>query len=214
MSTKSVFYYDEVANGVCGIDNMNRCSCTSHHEHFNEPYTVGPCASNSHCPHCCGNVLAPVINPVTHTTMPYLGSVVMKGVVILFVTYTDAAGTKKEFNIIPGQTYVVKALSATKGVCTFTGKIVDYNFSTGIDKLINSPHEAVSIDSIIMDCSGCYDSNLIQIPLNKMISIMTPEEAEQQQCPCGGNCGDTCNCGNNNATVDIVDPFEGLDSNG
>lgn len=129
------------------------------HPRFDD-YRVGPC-----CP-----------EPPHHPQPPcqpqpsYHGKVSIVGKTVLTVQYTNCHGHVQNFDIIDGETYEIKAISQSRGVCTFAARIVDFECSKGIDKLINKPH-IINVTAIIVDYSDAYESKLMRIGINNIISL-------------------------------------------
>ena len=125
--------------------------------HFDD-YRVGPS-----CPHC------PPPIPV-RPRPPYVGKVGIVGRTVLSVRYVDCHGHVQAFDIHENETYEIKAVSQTKGVCTFAARIIDFECSKGIEKLIDKPH-VIDVTAIIVDYSDAYESKLLRIGIENIISI-------------------------------------------
>lgn len=123
--------------------------------HFDD-YCVGPCPH-----HPC-----PPPPPRPH----YHGKVGVIGRTVLTVKYVDCHGHVQVFDIHENQTYEIKAVSQTKGICTFAARIVDFECATGIEKLLNKPHE-INITALIIDYSDAYESKLLRVGIDNIISI-------------------------------------------
>lgn len=113
------------------------------------------------CPPC-----PPPKPPVPH----YHGKVSVVGRTVLTVKYVDHHGHYQTFDIRDGETYEIKAVSSTRGICTFAGRIVDFECNKGIEKLIDKPHE-ITISALIVDYSDAYESKLLRLFVNNIISI-------------------------------------------
>lgn len=172
--------------------------------HFDN-YRIGPS-----CPHC-----PPPPRPIP--PRPPRGKVSIIGRTVLSVRYVDCHGHVQTFDIRENETYEIKAVSQTKGICTFAARVIDFECSKGIEKLIDKPH-IINVTAIIVDYSDAYESKLMRIGIDNIISIkpvncfdgivpseeydylpppMIPDEIK----PCG--CPEEYN---------IYDPF--IDSNG
>lgn len=124
--------------------------------HFDD-YTVGPGRCPAQCP--------------PHKPGPcYHGKVGIIGRTVLSVRYVDCHGHVQQFDVHDGETYEIKAISQTKGICKFAGRIVDFECATGIEKLIDKPH-IINVTAIIVDYSDAYESKLIRIGIENIISI-------------------------------------------
>ena len=136
--------------------------------HFDD-YTVGE--GRHHCP-------PPPPCPHHHPPCPppppprpyYHGKVGIIGRTVLTVRYIDHHGHVQVFDIQDGETYEIKAVSQTRGICTFAGRIIDFECTKGIEKLINKPHE-IDVTAIIVDYSDAYESKLLRIGIENIISI-------------------------------------------
>ena len=127
--------------------------------HFDD-YNVGP---HHHCPHPCPP-------PHPHPHPHYHGKVGIVGRTVLTVKYIDCHGHVQMFDIHEGETYEIKAVSQTKGICTFAGRIIDFECSKGIEKLIDKPH-MIDVTAIIVDYSDAYESKLLRIGIENIVSI-------------------------------------------
>lgn len=128
-----------------------------------DDYRLGPpphCPEPPHHPHC------PPCQPQPH----YHGRVSIIGRTVLTVKFTDCHGHIQNFDIVEGETYEIKAISQNQGICTFAARIVDFESSKGIDKLINKPH-IINVTAIIVDYSDAYESKLMRIGINNIVSI-------------------------------------------
>jgi hypothetical protein len=119
--------------------------------HFDEYYVGPPCPCPPHHP-------------------PYRGKVGVVGRTVLTVRYIDCHGHVQVFDIHENQTYEIKAVSQTKGICTFAARIIDFESANGIEKLLNKPHE-INITALIIDYSDAYESKLLRIGIENIISI-------------------------------------------
>lgn len=139
---KPIFYYENVP-------------------HFDD-YKVGPCCPPEP-PRPCP--------PPPHKPHPhYHGKVGIVGRTVLTVRYIDHHGHVQQFDVHDGETYEIKAISQTKGICTFAGRIIDFECSKGIEKLIDKPH-IINVTAIIVDYSDAYESKLLRIGIENIISI-------------------------------------------
>lgn len=100
----------------------------------------------------------------------YHGKVGIVGRTVLSVKYIDCHGHVQIFDIHDGETYEIKAVSQTKGICTFAGRIIDFECSKGIEKLIDKPH-MINVTAIIVDYSDAYESKVLRIGIDNIISI-------------------------------------------
>ena len=128
--------------------------------HFDE-YNVGGCPCPS--PH-------PYPPPPHHPHPHYHGKVGIIGRTVLTVRYIDCHGHVQTFDIHDNETYEIKAVSQTRGVCTFAGRIIDFECSKGIEKLIDKPH-MINVTAIIVDYSDAYESKLLRIGIENIVSI-------------------------------------------
>ena len=137
---KPIYYYQDVQH----FDDYNCCPrpCPPPH----------PCHPHHHChPH-------------------YHGKVGIVGRTVLSVRYVDCHGHVQTFDIHENETYEIKAVSQTRGVCTFAARIIDFECSKGIEKLIDKPH-MIDVTAIIVDYSDAYESKLLRIGIENIISI-------------------------------------------
>lgn len=155
--------------------------------HFDD-YNVGP----RPCPYPC---------PPRKPEPCYHGKVGIIGKTVLTVRYVDHHGHVQEFDVHDGETYEIKAISQTKGVCTFAGRIIDFESAKGIEKLINKPH-IINVTAIIVDYSDAYESKLLRIGIENIISLKpircfdgvptfvppTPEPISPPQPDCSYSC--------------------------
>lgn len=127
--------------------------------HFDD-YTVGPpSCPPQHCP------------PPPHKPVPaYRGKVNIIGRTVLTVRFVDCHGHVQSFDIHEGETYEIKAVSQSRGVCTFSGRIIDFECTKGIEKLIDKPH-VIDVSAIIVDYSDAYESKLLRIGIDNIISL-------------------------------------------
>lgn len=134
--------------------------------HFDD-YNVGegrcPCPPAPRPPH-------PPCPPPPPPRPYYHGKVGIIGRTVLTVRYIDHHGHVQVFDIQDGETYEIKAVSQTRGICTFAGRIIDFECTKGIEKLINKPHE-IDVTAIIVDYSDAYESKLLRIGIENIISI-------------------------------------------
>lgn len=140
---KPVFYYSNEYHPHCGEYNVGPCPCPPH------PH-----------PHPC----PPPPKPHYH------GRVSVIGRTVLTVKYVDRHGHYQTFDIRDGETYEITAVSSTRGVCTFAGRIVDFECNKGIEKLLDKPHE-ITISALIVDYSDAYESKLMRIYVNNIVAI-------------------------------------------
>ena len=132
------------------------------HPHCDD-YHVGPCCPPPPHPHPCPPPCPP---PKPH----YHGKVSVVGRTVLTVKYVDRHGHYQTFDIKDGETYEITAVSSTRGICTFAGRIVDFECNKGIEKLLDKPHE-ITISALIVDYSDAYESKLLRIYINNIIGI-------------------------------------------
>lgn len=92
------------------------------------------------------------------------------GRIELNVKYIDHHGHTRYFPLRQGEMYYIEALSQTKGICTFTGKIIDFDTVKGIEKILEPPH-MVNVGAIIVDHSTDYDAKIIRIGVENIIKI-------------------------------------------
>jgi len=126
-----------------------------------QDYQVGPYPCPPPCP--CP---PPPPRPYPH----YHGKVSIVGRTVLTVRHTDCHGHVEEFDIKENATYEIKAASQTRGVVTFSGRVVDFECAAGIEKLVDKPH-IVNVTAIIVDYSDNYESKLIRIGIDNIISM-------------------------------------------
>lgn len=100
----------------------------------------------------------------------YHGKINIIGRTVLTVKYINKHGHYQTFDIKDGETYEITAISPTKGICTFTGRIVDFECNKGIEKLIDKPHE-ITVSALIIDYSNAYESKLLRLYINNIIGI-------------------------------------------
>lgn len=108
--------------------------------------------------------------PHHHCHPHYHGKVGIIGRTVLTVRYVDCHGHVQTFDIHENETYEIKAVSQTRGVCTFAARIIDFECSKGIEKLIDKPH-MIDVTAIIVDYSDAYESKLLRIGIENIISI-------------------------------------------
>lgn len=136
------------------------------HEH--PDFHVGP-----HHHHDC-----PPPPPHHHDHCHHYGKVGIVGKLVLKTKVTDRHGHVKYFDIEEGRTYVIEAISQTKGRCKFTGRIVDFETGKGgTQSVLDPPHE-VNVSSIIVDYSDNYEAKLIRIGVDNIIDIRPVEKIE------------------------------------
>lgn len=116
-----------------------------------------------------------------HDTHYHCGKVGIIGKLVLKVKYIDHHGHTQYFDIVEGETYIIEAISQTKGRCKFAGRIVDFDSSKGVEKILSAPH-VIDIGSIIVDYSNDYESKLIRIRVDNLISIKPIENCDYT-CP-------------------------------
>ena len=102
------------------------------------------------------------------------GRTEITGRIELNVRYIDHHGHTKYFTLKQGEMYYIKAISQTKGICTFTGKIIDFDTVKGIEKILEPPH-MVKIGAIIVDHSTDYEAKRIRIGVENIIEILPIE---------------------------------------
>lgn len=105
------------------------------------------------------------------------GKVRINGQIKLTCTYVDHHGHTRNFDIETGKMYLIEAISSTKGLCTFSGKITDFDTVKGIENILTAPH-TVSIGAIIVDYSTDYESKVIRIGVENITSIRPMESVE------------------------------------
>ncbi len=128
---------------------------------------------------CCNGTCCPVCKPPVSCKVSCVGPrtggrVKLTGQIKLTCNYVDAHGHTRSFDIETGKYYVIEALSQTKGVCTITGKVVDFDSVKGIEKILTAPH-IIEIGAIIVDYSTDYQANVVRIGVENILSI-TPME--------------------------------------
>lgn len=128
--------------------------------------SYGPC--DYHCP------------PHPH------GRVKIDGVIQLKCRFVDHHGHTRFFDIVPGQMYEIDAFSASKGMCHFIGKVVDFDSVKGIEKILEAPH-AVEVGAIIVDCSDDYEAKLIKIRIENIEKIIPVETIDNINPMCRNN---------------------------
>jgi hypothetical protein len=135
---------------------------TEGHPHCDD-YRIGPppCSSASTCHPC-----TPPAKPQPY----YHGKVSVTGRTVLTVKYLDRHNYYQTFDIRDGETYEITAVSSTRGICKFAGRIVDFECNKGIEKLLDKPHE-ITISALIVDYSDAYESKLIRMYTNNIVSI-------------------------------------------
>ena len=138
-----------------------------HNPHEHPDFHVGPhhhheCPPPPPHPGCCH----------------HYGKVGIVGKLVLKTKVIDRHGHVKYFDIEEGRTYVIEAISQTKGRCKFTGRIVDFETGKGgTQSVLDPPHE-VDISSIIVDYSDNYEAKLIRIGVDNIIDIRPVEKIE------------------------------------
>ena len=130
-------------------------------QHFDD-YNCGPRPCPPPHPHPCP--------PHHHCHPHYHGKVGIVGRTVLSVRYVDCHGHVQTFDLHENETYEIKAVSQTRGVCTFAARIIDFECSKGIEKLIDKPH-MIDVTAIIVDYSDAYESKLLRIGIENIISI-------------------------------------------
>lgn len=167
------------------------------HPHCDD-YNLGPCPPPH--PHPCPPPCPP---PKPH----YHGKVSVVGRTVLTVKYVDRHGHYQTFDIRDGETYEITAVSSTRGICTFAGRIVDFECNKGIEKLLDKPHE-ITISALIVDYSDAYESKLLRIYINNIIGIKPIRCFEDNTCI--GHYHHECNCDDESCCpqIPIIDPFE------
>lgn len=132
------------------------------------------------------------MNPVHHGQHPHHygpchpcpgGRVGIIGQIELTVRYVDHHGHVRYFPIKQGEMYCIEALSSTKGICTFMGKVVDFDSIKGIERILKPPH-SVDVGAIIVDYSTDYEAKIIRIGVENITKI-TPLESIDHVTPCG-----------------------------
>ena len=148
------------------------------HPHFDE-YRYGCCLPHHPIPgpHPC----PPPPCPHPCPPPPYFGKVGIIGKLVLSVKYIDAHGHTQYFDIVPGETYIIEAVSQVKGRCKFTGRIVDFDTKRGTEQVLTAPH-IVDISAIIVDYSDDYEAKVIKVGVDNIISIK-PIEKIESACP-------------------------------
>lgn len=130
---------------------MRHTHCPSHppHSHPHHP---------DHRPHChnCGSCPG--------------GRIEIVGRLVLTVKYIDHYGHTQYFDIEKGKTYIIEAISQSKGRCTFTGRIIDFDSVKGIEKILTPPN-VVDIGAIIVDYSTDYESKQVKIGIDNIVKI-------------------------------------------
>lgn len=138
---------------------------TEEYPHIDD-YAVGPYPPPPHQPYPKPCPPPPPPKPKPH----YHGRVSVVGHTVLTVKYVDNHGHYQTFDIRDGETYEITAISSTRGVCTFAGRIVDFECNKGIEKLLDKPHE-IAISALIVDYSDAYESKLLRIYINNIVGI-------------------------------------------
>lgn len=132
------------------------------------------------------------MSPVPHGQHPHHygpchpcpgGRVEIMGQIQLNVRYVDHHGHVKYFPIKQGEMYYIEALSSTKGLCTFMGKIVDFDSVKGVERILQPPH-TVDVGALIVDYSTDYEAKIIRIGVENITKI-TPLESVNHIDPCG-----------------------------
>lgn len=167
---------------------------TPEHQHYDD-YHVGPCpCPPPPHPHPC-----PPCSPKPH----YHGKVSVVGRTVLTVKYVDRHGHYQTFDIRDGETYEITAVSSTRGICTFAGRVIDFECNKGIEKLLDKPHE-IQISALIVDYSDAYESKLLRIYVNNIIGIKPIRCFDgEMNYPV-----QDCHCNNDHHDCQIVDPFD------
>lgn len=138
-------------------------------------------------PHHPGHMLPP---PPHHPgCCHHGGKVKLLGRLVVTVKFIDSFGHTSLFDIEEGKVYIIKAISSTKGLCKFTGRIVDFDSVKGVEKILDPPH-IVSIGSIIVDYSSDYGSNIIKINTENIVEIRPVTSVECCDDIRPGNCCD------------------------
>ena len=132
------------------------------------------CHNNHNCHSCTAN--KPPVNTCYHPRPG--GKVTINGQIKLSCQYVDHHGHTTSFDIIQGNMYMIEAISQTKGLCTFAGKIVDFDTVKGIEKILDAPH-IVNVGAIIVDYSTDYDAKIIRIGVDNIISIKPMQSVDQ-----------------------------------
>lgn len=135
----------------------------------------------------------------------YHGKVSVVGRTVLTIKYVDRHGHYQTFDVKDGETYEFTAVSSTRGICTFTGRIVDFECSKGIEKLLDKPHE-ILISALIVDYSDAYESKLMRLYINNIIGIKPIRCFEDDCCTHHSHheCDDEPCC----PQTPIINPFE------
>lgn len=166
-------------------------------------------------PHCDVYNLGPCSSPPPHPCPPpkphYHGKVSVVGRTVLTVKYVDRHGHYQTFDIKDGETYEITAVSSTRGICTFAGRIVDFECNKGIEKLLDKPHE-ITISALIVDYSDAYESKLLRIYINNIIGIKPIRcfdgEMNYPTQDCEYNYQQPCQTQQQQQVEQIYDPFE------
>lgn len=143
-------------------------------------YGCGNPAYTGHCNHNCHS--CPVHKPPVPSGSCYHprpgGKVDITGQIKLNCRYIDHHGHTKTFELEQGKMYMIEAISSTKGLVTFAGKIVDFDSVKGIEKILTAPH-IISVGAIIVDYSTDYEAKIIRIGVDNIVSIMPMENVDQ-----------------------------------
>lgn len=173
---------------------------TEGHPHC-DTYNLGPCCPPPP-PHPCPPPCPPP-KPYYH------GKVSVVGRTVLTVKYVDRHGHYQTFDIKDGETYEITAVSSTRGICTFAGRIVDFECNKGIEKLLDKPHE-ITISALIVDYSDAYESKLLRIYINNIIGIKPIRcfDGEMNYPTQDCECNHQQSCQTHQQIEQIYDPFE------
>lgn len=142
----------------------------------NNPAYTGHC---SHECHTCSSHVSSSTNCSNGTCYHPRpgGRVKIEGQIKLTCNYVDHHGHTQTFELEQGKMYMIEAISSTKGLVTFSGKIVDFDSVKGIEKILQAPH-TVSVGAIIVDYSTDYESKVIRIGIDNITSIVPMESVE------------------------------------
>lgn len=109
-----------------------------------------------------------------HHHCPPRGRVKITGQIVLLVDMIDHHGHIRKVAIEENKKYYIEAVSQTKGRCTFVGKVIDFDAVTGVENILQKPHN-VKVGALIVDYSTEYESKVIRINVGNIIAIRPVE---------------------------------------
>ena len=124
-----------------------------------DAYNLGPCCPPPPHPHPCPPPCPP---PKPH----YHGKVSVVGRTVLTVKYVDRHGHYQTFDIKDGETYEITAVSSTRGICTFAGRIVDFDER-----------------ELLIDCAREGEAHIYNIPFKYIWDINDIDYVYEQDDP-------------------------------